>query len=215
MQQIARELNNSETAFVFQEHHADYDVLVRFFTPTMEVPTCGHATIATHYVRAIEHQLTGTTNILQKTGAGILPVTVVQKDSDYQVIMTQGPIEINPILPMTIQEEILNAFGLSVSDCRTDCPMQIVSTGNGKVMIGIHDVAKLNQLRPNMTALIAISQKINCTGYYVFTLTPDQTTLVHGRMFAPAAGINENPVTGNANGPLSAYLVHHQLVTVK
>ncbi len=53
MQAIARELNNSETAFVFQPTAADHDVHVRFFTPTKEVPICGHATVAAHYVLAL------------------------------------------------------------------------------------------------------------------------------------------------------------------
>ena len=54
MQQIARELNNSETACIFASPKgAEYDIEVRFFTPNTEVPLCGHATIAAHYVRAI------------------------------------------------------------------------------------------------------------------------------------------------------------------
>lgn len=57
MQQLARELNNSETAFIFTGQKPDYDVEVRYFTPTTEVPICGHATIAAHYVRAIEEKL--------------------------------------------------------------------------------------------------------------------------------------------------------------
>jgi PhzF family phenazine biosynthesis protein len=58
-----------------------------------------------------------------------------------------------------------------------------------------------------------LSNNINCKGYYVFTVDPqDSDILIHGRMFAPAIGINEDPVTGNANGPLGAYLVHHKLV---
>lgn len=54
MQQIARELNNSETAFIFSSNIDNYDIHVRFFTPTNEVPICGHATIAAHYARATE-----------------------------------------------------------------------------------------------------------------------------------------------------------------
>ena len=46
MQKIARELNNSETAFLFSPTSPDHDVWIRFFTPTIEVPVCGHATIA-------------------------------------------------------------------------------------------------------------------------------------------------------------------------
>lgn len=60
-----------------------------------------------------------------------------------------------------------------------------------------------------MTALAAISAEVGCNGYYVFTLSPEEKVLVHGRMFAPAIGITEDPVTGNANGPLGIYLVHH------
>ena len=54
MRRIARELNNSETAFILPGKPGEYDVQVRFFTPAKEVPVCGHATIASHYVRAME-----------------------------------------------------------------------------------------------------------------------------------------------------------------
>jgi predicted PhzF superfamily epimerase YddE/YHI9 len=52
---VARELNNSETAFVLPADAADHDVRVRFFTPTTEVPTCGHATVGAHFARAVEY----------------------------------------------------------------------------------------------------------------------------------------------------------------
>ena len=71
MLRIARELNNSETAFMFETDSPDYDIEVRFFTPTTEVPICGHATIAAHYVRAKERNMEGGT-VVQKTKAGIL-----------------------------------------------------------------------------------------------------------------------------------------------
>jgi PhzF family phenazine biosynthesis protein len=92
MQTIARELNNSETAFVLNAEAPDHDIRVRFFTPTIEVPSCGHATIAAHYVRAVENSLPSST-VIQKIGAGILPVDVVRDDSDYRIVMTQGAIE--------------------------------------------------------------------------------------------------------------------------
>ena len=59
-----------------------------------------------------------------------------------------------------------------------------------------------------MGELAVISADVGCGGYYVFTLNPEDDVLVHGRMFAPAIGISEDPVTGNANGPLGIYLVH-------
>ena len=65
---------------------------------------------------------------------------------------------------------------------------------------------------PDKAKLIAISKKIGCNGYYVFTINPGEEDLAHGRMFSPAGGIPEDPVTGNANGPLGAYLVHFGLL---
>ena len=70
----------------------------------------------------------------------------------------------------------------------------------------------LHGLRPDLQKLTKISKQIECNGYYVFTLNPQNKILVHGRMFAPAIGIAEDPVTGNANGPLGAYLVHFNIL---
>lgn len=85
MQKIARELNNSETAFIFSSNSSEYDVHIRFFTPTNEVPICGHATIAAHYARAIENKLQ-TSRVYHKTGAGILPVDIVKENDDYKIV---------------------------------------------------------------------------------------------------------------------------------
>lgn len=212
MQMIARELNNSETAFIFQSDNQEYDVHIRFFTPTCEVPICGHATIAAHYARAVENGLYSV-RVIHKTGAGILPVDIINDDGDYRIIMTQGHIEFEPVIVETPLMEILTALNLNKDDLLSNCPVQIVSTGHSKVMIGIRDRVLLYQLIPNMDMLKNISKIINCNGFYVFTMdNPDSEVLVHGRMFAPAIGINEDPVTGNANGPLGAYLVHHKLV---
>lgn len=64
-----------------------------------------------------------------------------------------------------------------------------------------------------MCALMELSKSINCNGYFVFSLQSEiDGILSHGRMFAPAIGIDEDPVTGNANGPLGAYLIKHNLV---
>lgn len=212
MQNIARELNNSETAFIFTSHSRGYDVHVRFFTPTSEVPICGHATIAAHYVRAVENNLE-TTRVYQKTGAGVLPVDVVKEEDDYKIIMTQGKIEFGNIITGENRKKLLLSLGLSEKDIRQDCKIQIVSTGHSKVMIGINDLETLNSLKPDCDSLSKLSRSIGCNGYYVFVLdNKEDDVLVHGRMFAPAIGINEDPVTGNANGPLGAYLVHYNLV---
>jgi len=212
MQKIARELNNSETAFIFQSYDEAYDVHIRFFTPTHEVPICGHATIAAHYARAIEHNL-NTVRVYHKTGVGVLPVDIVRVDDDYKIIMTQGTISFQNIIEGMPLDDIIAALNISKNDLAENCPMQIVSTGHSKVMIGIKSKLLLNQLTPQMDKLKKVSELINCNGFYVFTMDSlDSDILIHGRMFAPAIGINEDPVTGNANGPLGAYLIHHKLV---
>ncbi|MFC9601009.1 PhzF family isomerase [Peribacillus butanolivorans] len=212
MQRIARELNNSETAFIFKSDNSESDVHIRFFTPTHEVPICGHATIAAHYARAVENSL-NTGKVYHKTGAGILPVDVIKEDNDYKIIMTQGSIRFDSVIDGLALENIFTAFNISENDLLKDCPVQIVSTGHSKVMIGIENSELLHRLNPNMDLLTKVSGLINCNGFYVFTMNaPDSEILIHGRMFAPAIGINEDPVTGNANGPLGAYLIHHGLV---
>ena len=211
MQKIARELNNSETAFVFSSNSDGYEVCVRFFTPTKEVPICGHATIAAHYARAMENKLSSK-KFFHKTGAGILLVEIVKDENDYKIIMTQGKVEFESYIDGENKEILLSALGVKNEDLLNNHPIQIVSTGHSKVMIGIKSLETLNYLRPNNDELAKLSDIIKCNGYYVYTFNPEDDFLIHGRMFAPAIGINEDPVTGNANGPLGAYLVHHKLV---
>jgi PhzF family phenazine biosynthesis protein len=209
---LASELNNSETAFIFSSDSKNYDIEIRYFTPTNEVPICGHATIAAHYVRAIENDL-DTTRVYQKTKVGILPVDIIKENNDYKIVMTQGKIEFNSIIDGKNKKLLLKALNLTKEDLIEKCKIQIVSTGHSKVMIGINNKNKLNFLNPDYNMLCKLSNIINCNGYYVFTINDNYNDiLINGRMFAPAIGINEDPVTGNANGPLGAYLVHHNLV---
>jgi PhzF family phenazine biosynthesis protein len=212
MQAIARELNNPETAFILPPTAPDHDVWVRFFTPTTEVPSCGHATIAAHYARAVENGLSSCT-VIQKIGIGMLPVEIIAAEGDYRIVMTQGTIEIEEPFADAQRHDIVAALGLTQADLDERCPVQIVSTGHSKVMVGIRTRAKLHALKPDLARLTEISAAIGCNGYFVFTLDSDsEDILTHGRMFAPAIGIPEDPVTGNANGPLGAYLTHHRRV---
>ncbi|KPK59719.1 MAG: hypothetical protein AMS21_09790 [Gemmatimonas sp. SG8_38_2] len=212
MQRIARELGNSETAFVLSPQASDHDVRVRFFTPTTEVPSCGHATIAAHHVRAVENALPSCT-VRQKIGVGILPVDVISDDSGYRIVMTQGAVEFEEPFAADRVAEIVTALGLMAGELDERCPVQTVSTGHSKVLIGVRSRDVLDSLSPNLAGLAELSGRIGCNGYYVFTLDLGETdVLAHGRMFAPAIGIAEDPVTGNANGPLGAYVVEHGLV---
>ena len=206
MQAIARELNNSETAFILPPSDDSHDVWVRFFTPTAEVPVCGHATVSAHFVRALELGLEHTT-VRQRTGAGVQTVEVTRTGGVPTVTITQSTPGVEPPLPGGIVARIAAALGVRESDLRPDCPVCIATTGHSKVMVPLRDIALLHGLQPDMAALSAISREIGCNGYYVFTLHPREPALVHARMFAPAIGLAEDPVTGNGGGPVGAYLV--------
>ena len=206
MQAIARELNNSETAFILPPRDESHDVWVRFFTPTREVPVCGHATVSAHFVRALELGLERTA-VRQLTGAGVQTVEVTRPGGVPTVTITQSTPTVEPPLPGSVVSRIAAALGVRESDLRPDCPVCVASTGHSKVMVALRDVALLHGLQPDMPALAAISAEIGCNGYYVFTLHPREPALVHARMFAPAIGLAEDPVTGNGGGPVGAYLV--------
>jgi len=212
MQLIAKELNNSETAFLFSPDDSDCDGQIRYFTPKTEVPTCGHATIAAMYAKALEDNLDS--SVLKiKTRIGILPFEIIKESNDYQIIMTQGGFEISPTFNDDTIKKLTDALGLDNSELDEKCPIQIASTGHSKVMIGIKSREKLNDLTPNYNDLADLSKLIQCNGYFVFTFdSDDKEILTYGRMFAPAIGINEDSVTGNANGPLGGYLVKNRIV---
>lgn len=212
MLMVARELNNSETAFLFSPDSADCDGVIRYFTPETEVPTCGHATIAAMYAKAVEDSLDSCV-LKIRTRIGILPFEIIRNKGDYQVIMTQGKFELCHGFDRYTTQKILNALGFENADIDPKCPIQIASTGHSKVFIGIKNRKTLNELTPDFKELAALSLQIKCNGYFVFTFDSDRNdTLTYGRMFAPVIGINEDPVTGNANGPLGGYLVQNKIV---
>lgn len=212
MQDIACELGNPETAFIFSPIGDDHDFYVRFFTPSTEVPICGHATISANYVRAIELNLPGCT-VKQKSPIGILPVEIIKSETDYRVIMTQTKPTFSEPIGEEDKQILLEALHITKNDLAEKCPLQIISTGHGKLIVGLKSRATLNSLQPNLRTLKDLGKKLE-TNFFVFTFDSDTTEiLTHARMFAPSIGIDEDPVTGNGNGPLGAYLVHNKLVS--
>ena len=195
MRRIARELNNSETAFILPGKPGEYDVQVRFFTPAKEVPVCGHATIASHYVRAMELGL-DSARVVQKCGAGIFAVDVCRENGDYRVVMSQGRAVLGEPLSREHQDRVLAALGVTHDDLRPGCPMASASVGSPKLMVVLRSLDKLHSLTPDLEALKELSGEIGCNGYLVFTLHPGEEPLVHARMFGPANGVAEDPVTG-------------------
>ena len=212
MQLIARELNNSETAFILPPRDDGHDVQVRFFTPTVEVPVCGHATVAAHYVLALEGGPTGWRR--QLTGAGVQRIGTAREEGDFRIAIEQGAPSFDAPLASALVAELADALGIAAGALDPRCPPQFVSTGHGKLLVGLRDRATLQALAPDAARLVALGPRVGSKGYFAFTLdTPaDDEALTWGRMFAPGIGIAEDPVTGNANGPLGAYLVRHGLL---
>ncbi|MFM0337125.1 PhzF family isomerase [Paraburkholderia fungorum] len=210
MQDIARELKHSETAFVMSPHGSDHDVYIRYFTPVTEVPICGHATIAAHYARARSMSL-GDTVVTQKTGAGLQTITVETDGDDYRIVMQQGPISFDQPFDSETRRLIAQALRIDEYDIDETKPVQIVSTGHSKVMVPLRASVALDTIVPDHALLVSLSEAIGCNGFFPFLMRSEPAS-TDGRMFAPAIGIAEDPVTGNANGPLGAYLVRHALM---
>lgn len=225
MQDIARELKHSETAFVLRPDAADHQVHVRFFTPMMEVPVCGHATIAAHYALAYAAQAAGASaerSVVQKTGAGLQRIRTVRnvaacegaEGADWRIEIEQGMPQFGEPLDQGWRRRVAQSLGISSAPTgdglAAGLPLQVVSTGHSKVMVPLPGGFALERLAPDLDALAALSREIGCNGWFPFVLRGDGST--EGRMFAPAIGIPEDPVTGNANGPLGAYLVRHNLM---
>ncbi|NUF45071.1 PhzF family isomerase [Acinetobacter pittii] len=211
MQDIAAFAGYSETAFVLSPKDQSHDIHVRYFTPTNEVPICGHATIATHFLRATTGHHSDYP-LIAKTGAGHLPVSIFGSPEALLVKMTQGRVEFLSPFNESQRTELASALGVSMNDF-ADLPIQVVTTGHSKVMVPMLSRSKLDGLTPNNEKLKAISAEIGCNGFFPFVLEGSrQEPITFGRMFAPAIGINEDPVTGNANGPAGAYLVHYDLI---
>jgi len=169
MQAIARELNNYETAFLLRPDSDDHDVRIRYFTPTTEVPTCGHATIAAHYVRARIHNLAAD-RYWHKIVIGRLPVDIKRQNSDYQIIMTQGRPEIDAPLSTSKGKAVLDALNIGAGDTVPDFPIVKVDTGASKILVGVKSRDLLNDIVPKYDRLRSLGLSLNCTGFFVFTL---------------------------------------------
>jgi len=214
MKQITKELVVSETAFVKPGINNDYRV--RFFSPTVEVELCGHATIATFCTMALKGMFSQSIVVTQETKAGILPVDVnFDNDDNFdRVMMTQSkPVLKNIDLDLI---EIANALKVSVEEINTSLPRQIVSTGLFTLPVCIKSYNILSNINPDFKKIRQICKKYNLGSFHLFTFdTVEPNSAYHARNFAPIYGINEDPVTGTANGAVSSYLIKNNIIQEK
>lgn len=212
MQAIARELNASETAFVFPSAVADFRV--RFFTPAKEIPLAGHPTIATMFTLADEDRIDlsqGRAQVTQELNVGVLPVEIVRSPEGYtRVVMTQARPEFLGVLE---REAFASALGIGAGDIRDDVPLQVVSTGTPQAMVPVRSLDVLGRIQPHLQRLSELEQSGQFFGTHVFTLEAlEPAHRAHARHFAAGAGIPEDPVTGSATGGMAAYLWKYGLV---
>jgi trans-2,3-dihydro-3-hydroxyanthranilate isomerase len=228
MQQIAREMNLSETVFVLPPTDENALRRLRIFTPTSELPFAGHPVVGTWNCLAREGVVplpengSGWTEIKQEVGIGVLPVAIEFKEGEpVRTVMTQGKFEIRgEIDDGQEQAEIARALGLAREDLDESLPIQGVSTGNTMLMVPVRSLADLSHCRPNLPLLdeiLARSEFVEpkATGWYVFTRETIEVgeARAHARFFV-GMNIGEDPATGSAAGPLGGYLVHHHAAGV-
>lgn len=211
---IAAEVN-AETAFVLSAESGDHDLRVRFFTPNHEAPFVGHATIAAQYVLAKRH-VAPKMKLRQHTAAGIVDVDVFTAEGDYRVALTQSPPSLGPVIPDHHRRQVLDALGISSPSLRHDAPLQVMVKGSPRLLIGLNSAEQLRELKPDFPELTRLTPHVGADGYFVFALDESGAQpATHARMFCPALGIPEDPVSGNAHGMLGVYLVTHGLLAPK
>ncbi|AZQ13987.1 PhzF family phenazine biosynthesis protein [Halorubrum sp. PV6] len=205
MQRIAAELGASETAFLLGSDEADERL--RYFTPATEVDLCGHATIAAYGALFEEGAIDAGDRTL-RTNVGDLDVTV---DDDGTVWMGQNPPSVERIEADELDADRLgDALGIdpaALRDVGADLPVAVATTGLPWLVVPVNFLERLGEADPDSAAIEAVCAAHDAVGIYAYTfdaLDPEST--LHGRAFAPAVGVQEDPVTGTASGAVGAYL---------
>ncbi len=195
MQRAAREMNLSETVFVFRAEDPNAHLRVRIFTPTTELPFAGHPVLGTAFVVGGGM---GSSVVRMETGLGVVPVTLTRADggAPYYGEMEQ-PIPSPESFPKV--DELLAALGVSGYD---GLPIEAYRNGPAHVYIELPSPDAVAALRPDLGAL----ERLGTYGINCFAGSGDHYKT---RMFGPALGVPEDPATGSAAGPLAVHLVRH------
>jgi PhzF family phenazine biosynthesis protein len=196
MQRLAGTIGFSETAFVMSSDKADFKV--RFFTPSVEVDLCGHATIAAFSLLLQKGMLQGA-EFTQETKAGSLKIRV----KGNIIYMQQALPQFFEIIE---GEQLLSCLGIDKNDLEDKLPIQAVSTGLKDIFVPLKKEETLKNLKPDMDKIEAISKRYDAVGLHVFAATNEPGITSICRNFAPLYGIPEESATGTSNGALACYL---------
>jgi len=195
LQPIAREMNFSETVFVYPAVKGGH-ARIRIFTPFNELPFAGHPVLGSAFVLAGPMQLP---TIVLETGIGLVPV-VLQREGAKIIFgwMTQP-------LPTVTAEPAAAAIVAALGGVKPVLPVERYVNGPTHVLVTVGSPDEVAKLAPDLAALArATPAGVSCfAGSGLRWKT---------RMFAPGHGINEDPATGSAAGPLACHLVRHGLI---
>ena len=192
---IAKEMGYSETVFVLDSDKADFRL--QYFTPTEEVPLCGHATIAAFSTLKLLSMLDKPEYTIE-TEAGILNIYIKE---DSLILMEQNCPAYLKILDSDI---FTGCIQKGFIDHRF--PIQIVSTGLNDIMLPVDSAEHLKRLSPDFEMIANMTKEKEAVGVHAFTLIKESDVTAICRNFAPLYGIDEESATGTASCALACYL---------
>jgi trans-2,3-dihydro-3-hydroxyanthranilate isomerase len=215
MQRIAHELGQTETCFVSATDEQDADLALRWFTPTIEVDLCGHATVAAFVCLAAEGRIVwgaDQAHVQCATRSGRIGVWLERMPSGSPRVMMSVGVTVLEAANAD-RSELAAAVGLDPSVIDPSLPLAS-DPSSARLIIPVSPLRELLRLEPNGPGMIAYG---NQYGYRRFTLvcreTQDPNCFVHLRHFAPANGIPEDPVTGTAHAAAAIYLDREGLLS--
>ena len=207
MQALAREMNLSETTFIFPRDAAverERGVRVRIFTVNEELPFAGHPTLGTAMVLQNKN---GVDEVALDLNVGKIPVRFSLRDGLPFGVMTQRDPEFGQ---KHSREDVARVAGLSVDDIASDLPIQTVTTGNPFIIVPLKSLAVLQKLVPTSSALDTYLSKTDAKFFYfVSRETLDPEAKLQARMIFYNG---EDPATGSAAGPCAAWAVQYGVV---
>lgn len=207
---VAREFSHAEVAFVFAANAVDHDVRLRFFNAHKEAPFVGHATVAAHAVLlALGRRTVGVCR--QHCGIGIVEVSaqVETRASGVESVIEfrQMAPELDAPLPFKTTLRVAEALKLPATQLHDVMPARIARKGSSRLLVPISDHRHLEHLAPNFDTLVSLGSELGTEGFFLFAINRDSDEIwTESRMFCPALGIPEDPVSGNAHAMLAAYL---------
>lgn len=209
MQQIAREMNFSETTFLLSDEIRDGGYDVRIFTPGAEVPFAGHPTLGTAYI--LREKLIGTPleRVVLNLEVGPIPVSF-DDGGDGRTVCWMEQIEprFGRCFAATVVAGIL---GLSTDEIDDRFPCEEVSTGLPHIIVPLRSLEALKRARIDRDAYFEFVNQNWAKAILIFCPEPhERENDLSVRMFADYYGVAEDPATGSGNGCLAAYLVEHR-----